>query len=268
MKSPSTTSAPQITRDLLKDILRELLAEDTGPAALSRTTDPAPPPTGDTPTEPPKCRRWKKLPKVLTADQEAQLVRYARDQLVRDTAGPKRGRPVATKIFAAKTDLFAVLFDLGTGLRVAELCDLKIEEVDLQSQQVFVNQGKGGKDRIVPLSDALVPVVTAWIGTRRKGYLIPRADGRRFSAETMYWRIRRLGARAKIPFQIKVHTLRHAFATRLYEQTRDLRVVQVCLGHESISTTQIYAHCSTKLQQDAVNQMATARRDLERSLTT
>ena len=205
-------------------------------------------------------RRSRRLPKTLTANQSAQLTDFAVTQLDHEKIGRKRYGPCAAKVAAAARDLFAVQLGLGTGLRLAELCDLMIPDVELDAQQLIVTHGKGDKERYVPIPDDLVPVIREWIGARTAGHVITRDDGSRMSDVTMYWRIVRLGKRAKIPQRLHPHTLRHTYATRVYEATGDLRIVQELLGHESISTTQIYTHCTPGRMLAAVNSARTAGR--------
>ena len=206
-------------------------------------------------------RKTHTLPKSLTVTQEVQLVQFARDQLARLRVGTKRRGPNATKIRAAERDLFAVLLDLGTGLRVAEICDLLVGDIDLVERFVHVRHGKGDKERYVPIRDALLPTVQAWIGTRRDGFVISPDRGGRFCEVTMYWRIRRLGARAGLPKSIHPHNLRHTFGQRIYDSTHDMEVVRALLGHESISTAQIYAAASLTVMREAVNMLGLAKPD-------
>lgn len=201
--------------------------------------------------EPARPKR-KLLPKSLTPEQEATYVRKARDQLDRAREGcaerkKRRWPPCESKIEAARRDLFLVQFLLGTGLRSEEMVCLRVEEIDLAGQSVFVSEGKGRKQRYVPLPDVLVPIVREWLQGRTEGFVA------RMPQITLYYRVRRLGKLCGFPGIIHPHTLRHTMATRVYEVTRDLRVVQELLGHESIATTQIYAACAPSIRLEAVN---------------
>lgn len=210
--------------------------------------------------EPPRSpTKGRQLPKALTESQEAALIQCCRDQCLATRKGLPARRyrpprpPCPKKIAASDLDLFIFQFGLATGLRSQELRDLQISEIDLTGQSVFVDHGKGNKQRYVPLADALVPIVRAWIGGRKEGCLLTYRGRGPMADETLYWRVRRMGKRALIPFVVHPHTLRHTFATRIYELTRDIRVVQELLGHEDISTTQIYAACAPSLMLEAVN---------------
>lgn len=206
----------------------------------------------------PRKKPGRHLPKALTEEQEEAYVQAARVQLEAAIVGrPARKYrpkppPCKAKIKAAERDLFMVQFVLGTGLRAEEFRLLRLEHISLTAPSVFVDRGKGDKQRYVPLPDVLVSVVRDWIGERKDGYLMPIRN-QPMSDATFYYRIRRLGRRAGIPFVVHPHTLRHTMATRVYEVTRDLNVVKELLGHESISTTQIYARCAPGLQREAVN---------------
>jgi integrase len=144
-------------------------------------------------------------------------------------------------------DRLLLEFDLFTGLRVAELCALEVLDVDLDQGQVIVRQGKGGKDRIVPLPARLIEPLRAWIGQRTAGPLFPSPRGVRLSTRAVQKLIKRLAAAAGLPEANKPrrftpHKLRHRYATNLYKKSKNLRVVQTVLGHESIATTEIYTH--------------------------
>jgi site-specific recombinase XerD len=134
----------------------------------------------------------------------------------------------------------------GSGLRVSELCGLDVNSLDLQTRAVTV-WGKGSKQRRVPLSEAAVTAVEAWLRDGR-ALLI---DGESGAAAFVNRRARRitprdirriLDHRASQPTH--PHALRHSFATHLLDGGADLRVVQELLGHASLQTTQVYTHVS------------------------
>ena len=161
---------------------------------------------------------------------------------------PRQGQ-VDQILAAAKRprDRLLLEFDLFTGLRVAELCALEVLDVDLDQGQVIVRQGKGGKDRCVPLPARLIEPLRAWIGSRQSGPLFPSPRGGRLSTRAVQKLIKRLAAAAGLPEASKArrftpHKLRHRYATNLYKKSKNLRVVQTVLGHESIATTEIYTH--------------------------
>lgn len=147
------------------------------------------------------------------------------------------------------------LFELAysTGLRVSELCGLKMEQVDIERRLVRV-RGKGGKERIVPFGSKAHGALGDWMqGGRQKmlkdsnpAELFLNSRGGKLS-RVGFWKIlKKRAERADLPSDVTPHTLRHSFATHLIEGGADLRAVQELLGHSSISTTQIY----TKLDMD------------------
>ena len=147
------------------------------------------------------------------------------------------------------------LFELAysTGLRVSELCGLKVEQVDIEKRLVRV-RGKGSKERIVPFGSKAKAALRDWLDNGRPKMLkgsnpaeiFLNSRGGRLS-RVGFWKIlKKRAERAGLPPDVTPHTLRHSFATHLIEGGADLRAVQELLGHSSISTTQIY----TKLDMD------------------
>lgn len=143
----------------------------------------------------------------------------------------------------------------STGLRISEMCRLNTSDVDLVSKE-FSIRGKGGRPRIVFLTDDAVKTIKAYLALRedkeaplfantkrpRTDDNIPEADRYRLSAYSIQTLIRRASLQAGITKKVTPHTLRHSFATHLLTNGADLRAVQELLGHSSITTTQIYTH--------------------------
>ena len=135
----------------------------------------------------------------------------------------------------------------GSGLRVAELCGLDLDHVDLPRQRIVV-WGKGSKQRMLPLSEPSVVALEAWLHDGRQE-LVARGEpqtrgvrepaGRRLTPRD----VRRLLDR-RSPTPTHPHALRHSFATHLLDGGADLRAVQELLGHADLATTQIYTHVS------------------------
>lgn len=144
----------------------------------------------------------------------------------------------------------------ATGLRVSELVSLPVAAVRGDPRMILV-RGKGGRERMVPLSEDARAALAAWLETRdaaetvrdpsgrvRSAFLFP-ARGRRghLTRERFYLIVKELALEAGLdPAAISPHTLRHAFATHLLAHGADLRVIQTLLGHASIATTEIYTH--------------------------
>ena len=143
--------------------------------------------------------------------------------------------------------MFEVLY--AAGLRVSELVNLKVFEVNLDAGVLRV-MGKGSKERLVPLGEEAVDWVKRFLSDPRKeilkkktsDFLFVTGRGSAMTRQAFWQNIKRYGARAVPGKALSPHTLRHAFATHLINHGADLRVVQMLLGHVDISTTQIYTH--------------------------
>lgn len=144
------------------------------------------------------------------------------------------------------------------GLRVSEACKLRVEHLDLDGATLLVYQGKGAKDRMVPLPDRLLPELRSFVGERRAGYVFPairnHGNGRmHLSRRYVEDLVPRAGEGAEIPKRVKPHSLRHTFATRLIAAGVDIRVVQDLMGHADIKTTAVYLHVDVERLRAAVN---------------
>jgi integrase/recombinase XerD len=161
----------------------------------------------------------------------------------------------------------------GAGLRAAEVCHLRVQDIDSDRMMIHVEEGKGGRDRKAMLSPGLLDLLRDdWREARPDGWLFPglprvnpispRQLNRAFaSAKHM----------AGVTRSATLHTLRHSFATHLLEAGTDVRVIQVLLGHSKLTTTARYTHVATKTIQSTVSpfeggknlQDVTLRRGLE-----
>ena len=143
----------------------------------------------------------------------------------------------------------ALMTAYGAGLRVSEVVRLKISDIDSQRMLIRVEQGKGKKDRYAMLSPRLVKVMRAWWRVERSpDWLFPGSiPGRHMDAATLQLVCRQAAEMAGISKRVRVHTLRHSFATHLLDQGVDLRVIQEMLGHTRIDTTARYAQVSPRL---------------------
>jgi site-specific recombinase XerD len=146
----------------------------------------------------------------------------------------------------------------GTGMRRAELARLKVSHIDSQRMIIRVVAGKGGKDRDLPLSPALLETLREyWRWRKPKLYLFPTRTRRRrldepISDKTVWIACSEAAHRAGIRKHVTPHTLRHSWATHLLEAGTDLRTIQVLLGHGDLETTAQYLHLSQRHLQ-AVN---------------
>jgi len=138
----------------------------------------------------------------------------------------------------------------ATGLRVSELVNLSVLDVNLADGVARVTMGKGGKDRLVPMGAEAQHWVerylregrTALLGQRRSDALFVTGRGGPMTRQAFWQLVRKHALKAGIHAPLSPHVLRHAFATHLLNHGADLRVVQMLLGHADISTTQIYTH--------------------------
>lgn len=175
----------------------------------------------------------RKLPDVLTLDEVEALL-----------AQPDRKKARGCRDAAMIEVLYA------TGLRVTELCQLKVSEVNLQ-RGVLVTLGKGRKERLVPMGTTAIDLVREYLETtrerfdkKRSEFLFLSARGTPLTRQGFWKLLKRYAREAGIEKSISPHKLRHSFATHLLERGADLRAVQAMLGHADISTTQIYTHVS------------------------
>jgi integrase/recombinase XerC len=177
---------------------------------------------------PPKAA--KALPEILSPDACTQLLDRGAD----DDALAARDR--------AMFELF-----YSSGLRLAELVGLDLDDVNLQSGDAQVT-GKGRKTRIVPVGQAALAAIAAWLPQRlplaRDGTaaLFISQRGARLTPRSVQLRLNRWALQAGLGQRVHPHMLRHAFATHVLQSSGDLRAVQEMLGHASISTTQVYTH--------------------------
>ncbi|MBE3577438.1 MAG: site-specific tyrosine recombinase XerD [Limnochordales bacterium] len=137
----------------------------------------------------------------------------------------------------------------GSGLRISELVNLRLDSIDLEERLVRV-LGKGNKERIVPLGEAARAAILAYlrhgrpalVGRRQTPYLFPSRGGRPLTRQRGWQLVKAYARRAGLSSPPSPHTLRHSFATHLLEGGADLRSVQEMLGHADIRTTEIYTH--------------------------
>lgn len=138
------------------------------------------------------------------------------------------------------------------GLRVSELCSLKVNDINLQSRHVICC-GKGSKERIIPFGDYALNIIKEYLEHRaaiieclniKSAAFLLSDSGRLITRQDVYRLVKTQGE--TVHKNISPHTLRHTFATHLIENGADLRVVQELLGHSDVATTQLYTHISKK----------------------
>jgi integrase/recombinase XerD len=193
---------------------------------------------GDDPTRiiaSPKARRG--LPKVLSIAEIDRLLATAESEIERPEASDAQ-RALSGRLYLLLELLYA------TGMRVSELVELKRAAV-MRDAAFLTVRGKGGKERIVPLTDRARDAVKAYLSRLEPGIWLFPAGGEsgHLSRQVFARELKGIAARAGISTdRVSPHVLRHAFASHLLSGGADLRVVQTLLGHSDISTTQIYTH--------------------------
>lgn len=147
-------------------------------------------------------------------------------------------------------DLAIVEVLFSCGLRISELCSLRLSELYLEEGYIRVH-GKGRKERLVPIGDSAIDRLRQWFVVRQGCKVKPGEEdfvfvslrrGKRLSRISLFVYIKEYAAKAGIRKNISPHTFRHSFATQLLEGGANLRAIQAMLGHEDIGTTEIYMH--------------------------
>jgi integrase/recombinase XerD len=178
-------------------------------------------------------RAWAALPRYLSIEEVDTLLAQP------DVSTPRGLRDRA---------FIEVLY--ATGLRVSELVDLRVGDVNLEGG-FLTTKGKGSKERLVPVGDEAVVWLSKYLNGARQSLLGRRSSPRVFvnarGGEALtrmgVWKLLKgYGTQAGIGTRLSPHVLRHSFATHLLERGADLRAIQVMLGHADLSTTQIYTH--------------------------
>ncbi len=182
----------------------------------------------------------------------------------REVSAPKSGKPLPKtcdaetidRLLSVSDDSDALLvrdvaiFELiySSGLRLAELVGIDLDDIDLAQQQLVVT-GKGNKTRYLPIGSKAVSAVERWLKIRRdytkdgeQTALFLSKLGKRISPRNVQSRLNQLIRRQALDQHLSPHTLRHSFATHMLESSSDLRAVQELLGHVNIATTQVYTH--------------------------
>ncbi len=186
----------------------------------------------------------RSLPRSLTEEEVEALL-----------AAPTVGDPLGHR----DRTMLEVLY--ATGLRVSELVNLKLLQVNL-NQGVLRIVGKGDRERLIPLGEEAVQWVQQFLQgprveillERQTDYLFPTRRGDRMTRQAFWHIIKRYARKAGVEKELSPHTLRHAFATHLLNHGADLRVVQMLLGHSDLSTTQIYTHVARERLKDLHSQ--------------
>lgn len=192
-----------------------------------------------------KRRSARKLPVWLTPAERDAILLAAMTSAPRGVhAGAERNAAI-------------LALGLYAGLRVSEISKLDQGDVDLDQLLVHVREGKGAKDREVPLHREGAQIIRAYLSHRssRLPPLFLSRQGNRISVRAIQRLVLNLASDAGLKKSVSPHKLRHTFATLLLDSGADLEVIRELLGHESIATTQIYLHTSTAATRRAVDRL-------------
>lgn len=197
-----------------------------------------------------------------------------KENLARSLDTPKIGRKIPQVLTLAEIEAILTLPDTtkpsglrdkailellySSGLRVSELVNLEFSHLDLQNRMLRL-WGKGFKERIVPFGEEAKAAIEAYLVGGRPHFLKGKPSnfvflgpsGKPITRQSVWNMIKRYTRKAGITKNVTPHTLRHTFATHILENGADLRIIQECLGHSDISTTQIYTHLTRKALQEA-----------------
>ncbi len=184
----------------------------------------------------------RKLPQVLTVEEIDAMIA----EIDTSTDEGQRNRAIIETLY-------------GCGLRVSELCELRISRIFPDEGYVVIS-GKGNKERVVPISDVALNEIRHYLPWRNslkilpgeEDYLFVSRRGRHLTRVMIFYIIKKLAEAAGIRKEISPHTMRHSFATHLLEGGANLRAIQQMLGHENIATTEIYLHIDRTLLRNEI----------------
>jgi len=184
-------------------------------------------------------KQGRKLPKLLDVDQMAGLLDVSPETVIeiRDLA------------------MFELFY--SSGLRLHEMSQLDLVDVDLITRQVRIRQGKGGRAREVPVGQKAILAIKKWLECRpahAQSALFVSSKGKRLSDRNIQLRLDCWCQKIAASGHVHPHMLRHSFASHLLESSQDIRAVQELLGHSNISTTQIYTHLDFQHLADVYDQ--------------
>ena len=178
----------------------------------------------------------KKLPEIIDRQEADQLFKQ-----------------INTRYIRGKRNLAIFKLMLNTGLRLSELCNLKTKDIDLYKQILKVKNGKGGRDRFIPFPEDITAYLKAWTSERDKRGIESKylfcsykqgQEGIKLSPRYIQIALKQYAKRAGIDKELHPHTLRHSYATAVYQTDHDLEGLRMLLGHSNIQTTQIYINLS------------------------
>jgi integrase/recombinase XerD len=177
-----------------------------------------------------------RIPKVISPEEVAQLI---------DGAGNLQARAILMLLYS-------------TGIRRSELVRLRVEDIDSKRMVVHIRQGKGGKDRDVPLCPKLLETLREyWKVKKPQTWLFPRGIAKRgedhLTDKAVWYACAEAARHAGFKKRVSPHMLRHSFATHLLENGADLPTIQILMGHADLEATSIYLHLSRRHLEKTIN---------------
>ena len=171
-------------------------------------------------------KKTKSLPKVMTKQEIKDLfhsTRFGRNRLM-------------------------LQFMYGSGARVSEVVKLKVEDINLKERTAMIRGGKGGKDRMIILSQDWIKDLKKYLKKKKVNseFVFSKKNGKTLSTDTIQRIVRTSAERAGIHKHVTPHSLRHSYATHLLEAGTNIRYIQALLGHSSLNTTQIYTNVANE----------------------
>ena len=173
-------------------------------------------------------KRGRKLPKVLSQKEQERL-----------------SGQLNTRYASSHRNLCMIRTMLDAGLRAGEVVAVRPEHLDMTTCKLIVREGKGAKDRTLWLPLDLRDLIGEWLSRRPESdWLFPTRTGGQVQTRYLRSMVKRYAEKAEIAEweRVSPHTLRHTFATDLYRETKNIRLVQKALGHADLATTMIYTH--------------------------
>jgi site-specific recombinase XerD len=183
-------------------------------------------------------RKGRKLPEILTVEEVKNLL-----------------NTFNKRYDASYNNYIIIRLQVELGLRISEVLSLTVENIERMSGKVMIKEGKGMKDRVVYMNQNLLEEVNKFLDkmNRTSGLVVRTRTGSKIHTNNVNRMITTYSKKTGIEKEITSHNLRHTYATHLLKETGNLSLVQKVLGHEHISTTQIYVHLFDKDVEEGMN---------------
>ena len=196
--------------------------------------------------------QWIITPDKFLTDEESKRLRKTCEEAA--IIAKSKGNQLAVR------NRLIIEMALGTGLRVSELANLKVEDIHIRKGQnsLTVTNGKGGKDRVVGFNNKLKVLIQEYLDYKSSNspYLFPSERGEKMTRYGIGRVFKTMASKACLDSKHSIHTLRHTYATNLYKASGyNLRMVQKQLGHSSITTTTVYSDVLNKDLEDALENL-------------